>query len=57
MLSPFAIFLLRTYVLNIPVALEEAAQVDGAGLAVDPTPSRITQGRLRRSGVHSNFFA
>jgi raffinose/stachyose/melibiose transport system permease protein len=30
MFSPFAIFLLRTYVLGIPVALEEAAQVDGA---------------------------
>ena len=30
MFSPFAIFLLRTYVLAIPVALEEAAQVDGA---------------------------
>jgi raffinose/stachyose/melibiose transport system permease protein len=30
MFSPFAIFLLRTYVLAIPKALEEAAQVDGA---------------------------
>lgn len=30
MFSPFAIFLLRTYVLAIPRALEEAAQVDGA---------------------------
>lgn len=30
MFSPFAIFLLRTYVLAIPPALEEAAQVDGA---------------------------
>lgn len=30
MFSPFAIFLLRTYVLAIPYALEEAAQVDGA---------------------------
>lgn len=30
MFSPFAIFLLRTYALAIPVALEEAAQVDGA---------------------------
>ncbi len=30
MFSPFAIFLLRTYVLSIPFALEEAAQVDGA---------------------------
>ncbi len=30
MFSPFAIFLLRTYVLAIPHALEEAAQVDGA---------------------------
>jgi raffinose/stachyose/melibiose transport system permease protein len=30
MFSPFAIFLLRTYVLAIPQALEEAAQVDGA---------------------------
>jgi raffinose/stachyose/melibiose transport system permease protein len=30
MFSPFAIFLLRTYALSIPVALEEAAQVDGA---------------------------
>ena len=30
MFSPFAIFLLRTYVLAIPIALEEAAQVDGA---------------------------
>lgn len=30
MFSPFAIFLLRTYVLSIPYALEEAAQVDGA---------------------------
>jgi len=29
MFSPFAIFLLRTYVLSIPFALEEAAQVDG----------------------------
>jgi raffinose/stachyose/melibiose transport system permease protein len=28
--SPFAIFLLRTYVLSIPHELEEAAQVDGA---------------------------
>ena len=28
--SPFAIFLLRTYVLSIPYELEEAAQVDGA---------------------------
>jgi raffinose/stachyose/melibiose transport system permease protein len=30
MFSPFAIFLLRTYVLAIPFALEEAAEVDGA---------------------------
>jgi raffinose/stachyose/melibiose transport system permease protein len=30
MFSPFAIFLLRTYVLSIPYALEEASQVDGA---------------------------
>lgn len=30
MFSPFAIFLLRTYVLAIPHALEEAALVDGA---------------------------
>jgi raffinose/stachyose/melibiose transport system permease protein len=30
MFSPFAIFLLRTYVLAIPKALEEAAQADGA---------------------------
>jgi raffinose/stachyose/melibiose transport system permease protein len=30
MFSPFAIFLLRTHVLAIPKALEEAAQVDGA---------------------------
>jgi len=30
MFSPFSIFLLRTYVLSIPYALEEAAQVDGA---------------------------
>jgi raffinose/stachyose/melibiose transport system permease protein len=30
MFSPFSIFLLRTYALAIPVALEEAAQVDGA---------------------------
>jgi raffinose/stachyose/melibiose transport system permease protein len=30
MFSPFAIFLLRTYALAIPVALEEAARVDGA---------------------------
>jgi raffinose/stachyose/melibiose transport system permease protein len=30
MFSPFAIFLLRTYVMSIPFALEEAAQVDGA---------------------------
>jgi raffinose/stachyose/melibiose transport system permease protein len=30
MFSPFAIFLLRTYVLAIPKALEEAAEVDGA---------------------------
>ena len=30
MFSPFAIFLLRTYVLSIPYELEEAAQVDGA---------------------------
>jgi raffinose/stachyose/melibiose transport system permease protein len=30
MFSPFAIFLLRTYVLAIPKALEEAAQIDGA---------------------------
>jgi raffinose/stachyose/melibiose transport system permease protein len=30
MFSPFAIFLLRTYALSIPVALEEAARVDGA---------------------------
>ena len=30
MSSPFAIFLLRTYVLAIPYELEEAAQVDGA---------------------------
>jgi raffinose/stachyose/melibiose transport system permease protein len=30
MFSPFAIFLLRTYVLAIPQALEEAALVDGA---------------------------
>jgi raffinose/stachyose/melibiose transport system permease protein len=30
MFSPFAIFLLRTYVVSIPFALEEAAQVDGA---------------------------
>jgi len=28
--SPFSIFLLRTYVLSIPYALEEAAEVDGA---------------------------
>ncbi len=28
--SPFAIFLLRTYVISIPFALEEAAKVDGA---------------------------
>lgn len=32
MYSPFAIFLLRTYVLGIPVAIEEAAQIDGAGV-------------------------
>jgi raffinose/stachyose/melibiose transport system permease protein len=31
MFSPFAIFLLRTYVVAIPKALEEAAHVDGAG--------------------------
>lgn len=31
MYSPFAIFLLRTYILGIPVAIEEAAQIDGAG--------------------------
>jgi raffinose/stachyose/melibiose transport system permease protein len=30
MFSPFSIFLLRTYVLSIPEALEEAAEVDGA---------------------------
>lgn len=30
MYSPFAIFLLRTYVLSIPYELEEAAEVDGA---------------------------
>lgn len=30
MYSPFAIFLLRTYVLAIPEALEEAASIDGA---------------------------
>jgi raffinose/stachyose/melibiose transport system permease protein len=30
MFSPFAIFLLRAYALSIPVALEEAARVDGA---------------------------
>lgn len=30
MFSPFSIFLLRTYVLAIPHALEEAAEVDGA---------------------------
>jgi raffinose/stachyose/melibiose transport system permease protein len=30
MFSPFAIFLLRTYVISIPFALEEAARVDGA---------------------------
>jgi raffinose/stachyose/melibiose transport system permease protein len=30
MFSPFAIFLLRTYVLAIPKSLEEAAQADGA---------------------------
>jgi raffinose/stachyose/melibiose transport system permease protein len=30
MFSPFAIFLLRTYAVAIPQALEEAAQVDGA---------------------------
>jgi raffinose/stachyose/melibiose transport system permease protein len=30
MFSPFAIFLLRTYALAIPIALEEAARVDGA---------------------------
>ena len=30
MFSPFAIFLLRTYVISIPFALEEAAKVDGA---------------------------
>ena len=30
MFSPFSIFLLRTYVLAIPEALEEAAEVDGA---------------------------
>ena len=30
MYSPFCIFLLRTYVLQIPVAVEEAAAVDGA---------------------------
>ena len=30
MFSPFSIFLLRTYVLSIPYALEEAAEVDGA---------------------------
>src|SRR5258705_11548071 len=30
MFSPFSIFLLRTYVLAIPQALEEAAEVDGA---------------------------
>ncbi|MFT4117682.1 carbohydrate ABC transporter permease [Bradyrhizobium sp.] len=30
MFSPFAIFLLRTYVLSIPYALEEASEVDGA---------------------------
>ncbi|MFI5012027.1 MAG: carbohydrate ABC transporter permease, partial [Hyphomicrobiales bacterium] len=31
MYSPFAIFLLRTYVLGIPIAIEEAARIDGAG--------------------------
>lgn len=30
MYSPFAIFLLRTYVLAIPIAIEEAARIDGA---------------------------
>ena len=35
MFSPFAIFLLRTYALAIPVALEEAAQVDGATAVAD----------------------
>lgn len=30
MFSPFSIFLLRTYVLSIPYALEEASEVDGA---------------------------
>jgi raffinose/stachyose/melibiose transport system permease protein len=30
MFSPFSIFLLRTYVLAIPYALEEASEVDGA---------------------------
>lgn len=30
MYSPFSIFLLRTYVLGIPVEIEEAAQIDGA---------------------------
>jgi len=30
MFSPFSIFLLRTYFLSIPEALEEAAEVDGA---------------------------
>jgi raffinose/stachyose/melibiose transport system permease protein len=30
MFSPFAIFLLRTYVVSIPYALEEASEVDGA---------------------------
>jgi raffinose/stachyose/melibiose transport system permease protein len=30
MFSQFAIVLLRTYVISIPFALEEAAQVDGA---------------------------
>ena len=30
MFSPFSIFLLRTYVLSIPYALEEAAEIDGA---------------------------
>lgn len=30
MFSPFSIFLMRTYVLSIPYALEEASEVDGA---------------------------
>ena len=30
MFSPFSIFLLRTYVVSIPYALEEASEVDGA---------------------------